>query len=439
MLPGPSVPRGAPPPGTGKTLFIFLRNRLVAFPLLRAGLLLTIANVLTGMLGYAFQVIMGRMLTPAEFALFSAIMAVSMVFSSPLGTMFMVISRRVSTFRVHRQMAGLRTLYWRTHQYLAMGGILFLLLMFPLIDQAQIWLKSPSSLPIWMVGVFMVFMSLGMVNNAFFQGTKRFGWLGGIGALAVAFKILFSVLLVAFGFGVGGAMGGVMISAVLVWMLSLVLNTRSFPASNTAATLPIEKFPINTVVPVLVANVAFAIMTQIDMALVNWFFPSDQAGLYAAASVLGKAVLYLPGGLVLALYPMVAENHAQGKGSARMLMSSVIIIAVVCGGVALIYWIGGNRLISLLYGSGYDGAGELLRWYGFAILPMTLVMVAEHFLIAKGRVLFAWLFLAIAPLQVLAIFLWHDQLWQVIAIMGICGSALVAIGYGMLWREYTSS
>ena len=120
-------------------------------------------------------------------------------------------------------------------------------------------------------------------------------------------------------------------------------------------------------------------------------------------------------------------------------MQSVAVTAVLCGAVALGYWLLGEWLIGFLYGPGYAGAGALLRWYGFAILPMALVMVAEYFLIAKGRVLFAWLFLAMAPMQILAIQLWHDQLWMVMAIMGMSGSALVAIGYGMLWRDYRHS
>ncbi len=200
-----------------------------------------------------------------------------------------------------------------------------------------------------------------------------------------------------------------------------------------------EPFPVNTVLPVLVANIAFAAMTQLDMVLVNRYFAPDLAGLYAAASVLGKAVLYLPGGLVMALYPLVAENHARDQGSAHLLMQSVVITAVLCGAVALGYWLLGEWLTGLFCGLDYAGAGELLRWYGFAILPMALVMVAEYFLIAKGRVLFAWLFLAMAPVQVLAIHLWHDQLWMVMAIMGVSGSVLVAIGYGMLWRDYHRS
>lgn len=404
--------------------------------LLRAGVWLSVANVVAGLLGYAYQVLMGRMLAPVEFALFSAIMALSMFFSSPLGAMYMVISRRVSALRAHNQLAVLRSLYWRTHEFLALGGLLFLLLLFPLADEAQTYLKSPTQAPIWLLGTVVVIGAFLLINNAFFQGMQRFGWLGGTGVLGVALKIILGIVLIMLGFSVSGALAGVLLASCIIWLGGMLITTRSFPAKVMPGHLPIESFPLKSVLPVLIANIAFAALTQLDIVLVNWYFPPEQAGLYAAASVLGKAVLYLPGGLVMALYPMVAENHAKDQSSAHIMLQAVAVTATLCGLAALTYWLLGDWLITLLYGQTYAGAGELLRWYGFAMLPMTLVMVAEYFLIAKGRVLFAWLFLGMAPLQVLAIHLWHDQMWMVIAIMGVSGSVLVAIGYGMLWREY---
>ena len=67
---------------------------------------------------------------------------------------------------------------------------------------------------------------------------------------------------------------------------------------------------------------------------------------------------------------------------------------------------------------------------------MALVMVAEHFLIAMGQVLFAYLFAVVAPLQLLAIYFYHETLLNVIIILGVSGALLVIIGYSLLWRNY---
>lgn len=413
--------------------------RLNASRLLCAGFWLTVANVVVGLLGYVYQVLMGRLLTPVEFALLSTIMALSTFLSAPLGAMFMLISRRVSALRAHSQLAVLRNLYWNTHKSLALGGLLFLLLFFPLADVSQSYLKASTQSSIWILGLILIFGAFLLVNNAFFQGMQRFGWLGGTGVLGVALKIVLSIVLISLGFGVSGALVGVLMATFSLWLMGLRVTIREFPENGAQSHFSVESIPLGTVLPVIIANIAFAAMTQLDMVLVNGYFPPGQAGLYAAASVLGKAVLYIPGGLVMALYPMVAENHAKDQSSAHMMLQAVAITAVLCSIVSLTYWWFGDIFISLLYGRTYVGAGELLSWYGFAIMPMALVMVAEYFLIAKGRILFTWMLLGMAPVQVLAIHFWHDQLWMVIAIMGVCGTLLAVIGYGLMWREYWHS
>jgi O-antigen/teichoic acid export membrane protein len=332
----------------------------------------------------------------------------------------------------------LRALYQKAHLYLVYVGLLVLLLLIPLMPHVKIWLKSNDSWPIWIFGFTIIFGAFFALNMAYFQGNQWFGWLGGMGVIGVVVKIIFSVLLVNVGFGVKGALGGALLSYIFIWGAGRWLIFSAFPELGCDA-IPLEHFDVKEVLPILIANIAFAAMTQLDMVLVNWFFPSEQAGMYAAASVLGKAVLYLPGGLVLALYPMVVENHSQHLGSARILLTSVLTTGFICGFVALVYLWGGKWLIGIFYGADYADAGILLQWYGLAIFPMTLVMVAEHFLMAKGKVLFAWLFLAMAPLQITAINLWHAELIQVVSVMGVSGATLVVVGYGMLWRDYRRS
>jgi O-antigen/teichoic acid export membrane protein len=405
-------------------------------PLARVGLMLSVASVLTGLLGYFYQIIMGRMLAPSEFALFSAIMALIMFVASPLNAIFMIVSRQISVLRAAADHAAKRALYWRLHIYIFAIAL-------PLVaglliggETLQTWLKSPSASLIWILAASLFFMALFVINNAFLQGHQLFGMLAGAGLLFALLKILFSILGIELGYGLEGALTGLMFAYALVWLIGMLFCLRGNSKVRTKEIPVQDGFKWQRAWPVLLANVGFAAMTQLDMVLVNWYFLPEEAGQYAAASILGKAVLYLPGGLVLAIYPMVAENHANQLSSANLLKQAVALTVLLCGAAALTYWLIGEKLISLFYGANYTEAGELLRWYGFAILPMALVLVAEYFLIAKDRVLFVWLFMIMAPLQLLAIYFWHDSLATVIGIIGISGGFLAAIGYSILFLEY---
>ncbi len=411
-------------------------RRLSLSPLLKGGMVMTVANVMTGVLGYAYQVAMGRMLSPKEFALFSAVMALGMFVSAPLGALFMVISRRVSETFALGLASEARRLFWKTHQVLTCAGLALFAVLAIAGPDLQRYLKSPSSSVIWLFGVSILVGAFAQINYAYLQGMSRFVLLGSFGFSAVVAKLAASATLVLLGFGIHGALGGVLVSALIVWMVGAWVITSSVGGQSPSPSISLSPLNFKSVVPVLVANTAFIGMTQLDMVLVNYYFSSEQAGQYAAASVLGKAVLYLPGGIVYALFPMVAARHARQQSSLHLLGQSVAATFVMCALASLTYWFCGPWLVDFFYGDAYAGAGNLLQWYGFAVLPMALVMVAEYFLIAQGKTLFAWIFLAIAPIQLMVIHFWHSEIWMVLAAIGSCGAAMLVIGYGLMWRGY---
>jgi len=133
---------------------------------------------------------------------------------------------------------------------------------------------------------------------------------------------------------------------------------------------------------------------------------------------------------------MVAENHAKGASSSNLMFQAVSVTFLLSLIGALFYYFFADYIILILYGVDYIDASIILKYFGFAILPMSLIMVAEYFLIAMGRVLFAYLFILFAPLQVIAIYFYHDTLLSVVKVLFFSGAILVLVGYGLLWSEF---
>lgn len=402
---------------------------------LRLGFFLTAIQILSGVLGYVYQILIGRALHPAEFALFSSIMALFMFLSSPMSAISMLIVRKVSALKAQNCLHLIKSLFFRINKVLFFCGAGVLLICWLGAPYLQHYLKVENLLPIGLFGLILIFSIFNAIFVAFFQGLQRFIWLGIFGLLGTFGKILISISLIALGFGVNGALLGVLCSMALIFALGLPILLRSLPVQVPHRSLHLNWSLLKSAAPVFIATTAFAAMTQLDMAIVNWYFSPREAGLYAAASVLGKAVLYLPGGLTLALFPMVAESHSKGGSGFGIFRQAVIFTVISCGIVACIYWVFGDLIISILYGDSYKGAGKILHWYGFAILPLTVVVIAEQYLIAKGKVLFSWIFLLILPIELLVIYIWHSELWMILLAMGGFGLLLAIIGYGLMWRE----
>lgn len=403
--------------------------------LARASSWLFVGGVAGGILGYLFQIIMGRMLSVSEYGIFSALMAMIVVIRAPMTTLSMIISRRVSTYRSEQDNGKLGYLfYWINRKLLLIAVVLIVLVVFN-IKPLQNFLLIEKSAHLYLLLIILLIAFPQAVNNAYLQGLQYFKWLSVVGVLATLLKIIITVILIYFGLGVAGALGGVIFSTFIILILTYVVLRPSL-SKNNASISNTTHLLFKSAMPVLLANVAFAVMTQIDMVLVKYYFSEQEVGIYAAASILGKAVMYLPGGIAMALFPIVAENHASGKSSAHLMFQAVGVTALLSLTGALFYYFFADSIIVLLYGTDYKEAANVLKYFGFAILPMALVMVAEHFLIAMGRVLFAYLFMVVAPLQLIAIYYYHDTLLDIVAVLSISGIILVVSGYGLLWRTF---
>ena len=53
--------------------------------------------------------------------------------------------------------------------------------------------------------------------------------------------------------------------------------------------------------------------------------------------------------------------------------------------------------------------------------------------------MFAYLLMIVAPLQVLAIYWYHDSLLMVVGMMAAFGVLLVCVGFGLLWLHSLKS
>jgi O-antigen/teichoic acid export membrane protein len=408
-------------------------NKFLSF-----GFFLTVVQVMAGAFGYLYQILMGRLLSPGDFALFSSLMASFMFLGAPMVAASMLIVRKVSGFKASETLFLVKPFLFRVYKLLIIASIVILLIFWAINVQLREYLRIPSISTLFLFEIVLIFSLFNTVNSSLFQGLQKFIYLGIVGLIAVILKMIISVIFISFGLAIDGALSGILLSMLIVFIIGAAILWFQLPRSLDIKESFFNISAVSRIYPVLSATIAASAMTQLDMVLVNWYFPPREAGLYAAASVLGKAILYLPGGLIVALFPMVSELHSKGESGLKIFRQSILATLICCGSVCAIYWMFGDQIIKLFYGQNYDGAGQILRWYGFAILPMATVIIAEQYLIARGQVLFAWIFLAIAPLQILAIYLWHTELWMILLSMGVFGALLAFIGCLFMFLNDTS-
>lgn len=402
--------------------------------LAKASSLMFVATIGGGILGYVFQVLMGRMLSVTDYGVFVTLMALLAVVGVPLGTLSMVVSRRASYYRAKKQPEQVAAMFWWINRRVFWIALAVVLCALPFTPFLRDYAQLESNVPAWIFLLLTFTMLYGPVNNAFLQAQQNFRWLAIAGVAGHGFKLLFCVALVFADFKLNGVLMGMVSATIAIWLMTY-LPLRAEVALPRGVKPLKDHLSFKGAIPVLIANLSFAVMTQLDLLLVNHYFDAHQAGIYAAAAILGKAVMYLPGAIVIAMFPMVVENESRSQSSEHLFQNAMVLTATLSGAGALFYFLFADDIMSLFYGQKYQGAAEILKVYGFAMLPLTLVMVAEYFLIAKGRVIFAYVMMIGIPFVLFAAHTYHDRLIDMVYILASGGWGLAIVGFVVIGMQ----
>jgi O-antigen/teichoic acid export membrane protein len=421
-------------------MLIFLKKNFDS-RLTFVSILLFASSILGGLLGYVYQVVTGRMLGENDFGLFVAVMALFGVLSSPMGGLTMMISRRVSEYRAKNQSEEIESFFAAIYFWVILIGILLFIAGYFGEPFFQKYLKTQNSIIVYFLYGLLFVSIFPAVNTAFLQGFQKFHFLALFGPSFFLLKILYTSLLIFLGLGVAGAIFGSLLAVLTISFLTFIAITseikgREIKSREIKSFLLNKHLSLKYGAPVMLANISFAMMTNLDMVLVNYFFTSKEAGIYAAASVLGKAVIFLPHSIVVAFFPTAVENHTLERSSKKLLIQSISLAALLSGLAALFYLFFNRQIIDILFGEAYFDAASILKYYGLAIFPLAFAMILESFLIAKNRILLSYLFVAAAPFQIIAVYFFHESLLQVVLIMGITGLIVTCMGFLAIFKPY---
>jgi O-antigen/teichoic acid export membrane protein len=166
------------------------------------------------------------------------------------------------------------------------------------------------------------------------------------------------------------------------------------------------------------------------VVLVKHFFDANQAGIYSAASLGGKVLLYFVGFVPTILVPQATERHVRGERTRYALAACIVVLVGigVAGVIALKFF--GIVLLHALVGHEFDAAASLLLPYGVAMVCLALSGMLGSYGIATHRIAFAVPLLCCIVGTLVSIALFHQTLAQVVTAVAI-GNAVTVCAVAM--------
>ena len=339
----------------------------------QGGVLLVALSLANGS-NYLFQVVMSRLLGPADYSLLGGVYSVVTVVAVSTQALQTASAKAVAAAATSAPPLTSDTLIRATVKWGALVTALTLAAT-PLFSR---FLHSGSG-PTIGLAFYTIPAALLAIGFGRLQGLEAFGKFALLSIALAGGRLILGPVAFLAGFGVTGVVlaGVVTTLAAGIWA---VHQTRSAPATRVEAL----KSDIGRAG---IALILFWVMASIDVPIARHALSSQLAGQYAAASVVGKAIIWLPGALSLIMFPRVTSLREQGLATHPPLVRAFIATFVLCAcGVAALRVLG-PTVIPIFFGDQYRQSVGLAWKVGLVCLPLALanLLVFYHLTRDTGR------------------------------------------------------
>ncbi len=415
-----------------------MRSRLqgLARPSMWQSLALVTAVIFAYGLDYLFNLISGRLLDPAQFGILVALAGVGQVLVVASRVIQTVVTRYIARFQAQteadsRIASFFRTMFRSAWLWGTAVTILMLLFSFPLAAFLQI-----NDVKVVMaLTITTLLMVVRPVVGGTLQGRQQFMALGLVQVVQAAARLVVGVALILAGLGAFGAMASLPIASLVALIFGLLVLDKAVwrPAStHHGVTIP-EMFRYSAYTAV--GLIGFALLINMDAILAKRFFAPVDAGNYGAAVTLGKIIQFFPVAIIMILFPKAAQRQASHRDPTGVLIPAMLIVAALCGGLALVYGLFADLIIRLTVGVAYQVDGLLLGLVGLAMLLLSLANVWLNYFLSTERTSYVYLIGIGILVQAVLMVLFHDHLWHLPAIMSANGLWLTLAGGVIFYRS----
>ncbi|MBP1840598.1 oligosaccharide flippase family protein [Formosa algae] len=372
---------------------------------------------------YIYNLILGRVLGPEQFA-DAAVLITFLLVLSFVAMTFQLVTAKFSVLFEHKVFQDFIT---KVYKQAGIVGLLLGLLIIVFASQLQHIFNTSSSVMFIIFGCGVPLYFLMSVNRGAFQGKKAYK------PLSLTYQAeMLSRLLITLGLIYLFNLQSSAVIAIGI-VLSFVFGMFPFNVKHIRFKKPqalsqdyskqIKRFFLLT---------AFYELTQIiinnsDILLVKHYFESYEAGLYASLALIGRMVYFIAWMFVMLLLPAVVELKKEGKETASVLFKYVGYIAIISALIVLSCLSFPELIIKLLFGESYLAMAPLLWKYAIATSMFAISNIFAYYYLSLDQyipVIFSGVF---GMLQMLLVVFYHDSLEQVVHMQIIAMLCLLTI------------
>lgn len=396
--------------------------------LLKHGALVVAVTMIGLIINYFFQILIGRMLGPVDYGIFGSLVSIVYIFTVLVATIETSITKMASEFNARNEKGKVRTLLTGYSSRLLLIGIFLFAVSFFLSNFISDVLGIPSALPILILSISFPLSFVQAVFTGLLRGLQMFTQYSVISVVGTFEKLVFGMGLVMLGFGVSGAIAGVVLSGFGVLILSFFFLRKYIAVQPTEIS---ENSVIAYSLPILTANLLLAIITNMDVIFAKYYLPSSEAGMYAAASTLAKIILFATGAIITAMFPKVSDMNEKKKQTKSILRNGILYVFIMSIAAIILAWAFPDSITNFIFGAEFLRSSSLLFRFCIAMMIASLCFVLVNYDLAIRKNI-SWQIAAATVIEIALITIFHSSSLGIID--SIIASDLILLG-GLIYMN----
>jgi len=376
-----------------------------------------IASILANLINFFYQIIMGRLLGPAEYGVLTTLISLLYISGAITGTFQTSTTRYISTYYAQDNKYIIKKFFiMMTIRFFILSFLIFILIIL-ILQPVMSFLQMDSKLPFIILGIIIIVGSTSSVLTGVIQGTERFKILGLGSVLGTVLKLLLGVLLVYLGFKSLGAVVGIILSMFISYLIILLFIKDILGIKipeNVGSSIDLKDF-YKSMVMILFSTVLFTLISYIDIVLVKHFFSSENTGYFSAASQIGRIILFFPSAIGIVIFPALSKKFEKKEYLRNTLLKSFLVLSVTSIFFLLLYYFFPELITKIIFGKAFvEEASKLVFLYGLFMSVIGFINLQVFYFISIKKFWYLIYLFIFIIIEVILIFNFHKTLQMVL-------------------------
>lgn len=414
-----------------------LLKRTIKHELVAGSFYIFAGSMFSNILAFLLNLFLARNLSYVNYAIFASLLSVVTLTAIPANSINTVLVKFAADFFIKEENDKLKTLYLIALKFIlgiSLGVVLlFAFLSYPISS----YLHLNDVWYVIVAGFVISAFYLNTVNTAFLQSLLKFKTLAVVNIMGGVVKLLIGIILIFLGFQVYGGLWAIFSMTVGMFLFSFI-PLREIINSRSLGHIKLEvKEILRYAFPTFITVLFLTSFTSIDVILVKHFFEPTLAGYYAGLSLLGKVIFYFTAPIPMVMFPLLIKRHTKGESFTNLFYIALLLVIVPSFAITVFYFINPFFVINFfLGGREYLYVAPYLGLFGVVLTIFSMVNVCVNFFLSLNKTSISYIVFAAAMAQIILIYLFHNDFYQLIGISLLVLTLLLIILLFLFFKNY---